>query len=129
MDNPFKSIAEGVMNLISKKPEDEELLLQNGPGFPVPQTQAPDSVEKTLNERGKRYGTFRDNSVIYVRLIQIFEQSPNWASAPPEVKHALGNIATKLARLLTGDMSYDDNWQDIAGYATLMAKICRGETR
>lgn len=85
------------------------------------------TVEATLNERGKRYGTFTANSIVYTKLMEVFEASPNWKDAPPAVKHACGNIATKFARLLTGDVMYYDNWRDIAGYATLMDKICNGE--
>ena len=33
---------------------------------------------------------------------------------------ALDLIATKLARIITGDPDYSDNWHDIAGYATLV---------
>lgn len=134
MNNPFKGIAEGMLDLLKpKKPDEdqhditlvlnEKAFLANGPA------PAESQVDKTLNERGSRYGTFQDNSVIYVRLMQTFAESPNWESSPPEVKHALGNIATKLARLLTGDVMYFDNWRDIAGYATLMDKICQGEKR
>lgn len=94
-----------------------------------PEPPAASQVDATLAERGNRYGTFKDNSVIYDELIKVFQSSPNYASAPPEVRHALGNIATKLARLLTGDVMYFDNWRDIAGYATLMDKICQGEIR
>ncbi|OYW77677.1 MAG: hypothetical protein B7Z37_03040 [Verrucomicrobia bacterium 12-59-8] len=61
--------------------------------------------------------------------MEVFQSSPNYISSPPAVKHALGNIATKLARLLTGEVMYFDNWRDIAGYATLMDKICNGEDR
>lgn len=120
--------AEAVMGFLAKEKKDEgeeELQLRSDDIVHVPASE----VDRTLAERGKRYGTFKDNSVVYVNLLEVFESSPNWDSAPPEVRHALGNIATKLARLLTGDVMYFDNWRDIAGYATLMDKICQGEVR
>lgn len=89
----------------------------------------PDNVDATLAQRGGRYGLFVDNSKVYVQFMSMVEQSPNYQRLSPAARHALGNIGTKLARLLTGDPDYHDNWLDIAGYATLMAKICQGEKR
>jgi hypothetical protein len=97
---------------------------------PAPKTQA-SIVDATLAERGGRYGLFTENSRVYAQLMQVIYTSPNMAKGKlsPATLHALGNISTKLARLLTGDPDYYDNWRDIAGYATLMDAICRGEER
>jgi len=131
MPNPFADAFDAVKNMLTAKPKDEDLEEYEShikPGAVV-RVEDPKSVDAVLNQRGQRYGSFHMNSVVYVHLMEVFEQSPNWTEAPPSVKHACGNIATKLARLLTGEVMYDDNWQDIAGYATLMAKICRGEAK
>lgn len=101
------------------------------PLAPAVPAAKPNVVDATLAERGGRYGLFKDNSKVYMALMDIVHTSPNAQAGKlsPEAYHALGNISTKLARLLTGDPTYYDNWRDIAGYATLMDAICRGEER
>lgn len=140
--DPFKEIAGKIMAKISGKDEpmsempkpgaplqlDEEAFLADAkPGgiVAVPKTD----VTHTLAERGSRYGKFSDNSRIFADLMGTFRNSPAWREGRIDMihEHALSNIATKLARLLTGDPDYDDNWRDIAGYATLMVSILNGE--
>jgi hypothetical protein len=36
-------------------------------------------------------------------------------------------IQHKIGRILNGDPDYVDNWDDIAGYSQLVAKLLRGE--
>lgn len=43
------------------------------------------------------------------------------------VKEALDMIAVKLSRICTGDPTYLDNWDDIAGYAACVTKYFRGK--
>lgn len=50
----------------------------------------------------------------------VFGSSPNWEMMEPDSKEALRIIANKIGRILNGDPEYDDNWRDIAGYATLV---------
>jgi len=42
---------------------------------------------------------------------------------------ALEMIATKLSRIVNGNPNKIDNWDDIAGYATLVADRLRGTPR
>lgn len=80
-------------------------------------------VDKILEERGKRYGDFGDNSVVAQALKDSIEQ---YSKNLPQVhKEALDLIFTKISRIVTGDCCYVDNWDDIAGYATLIAERLR----
>lgn len=85
----------------------------------APVQEAP-SVEQTLAERGARYGSFKDQSEIADAINTVFVESPNWNSLAPDSREALRIIANKIGRILNGDHEYDDNWRDIAGYATLV---------
>ena len=38
-------------------------------------------------------------------------------------------IQHKIGRVLNGDPNYDDNYRDIAGYATLLLDECNGVKR
>lgn len=114
--------------------EDDRLLLDpTGKNPPVvlptgPEPTVADSVAATLAQRGSRYGDFTDHA----RLCQQFKDtatgfipgncttSTPWAELDPVKKQALEVIFDKIARILSGDPNYDDNWHDIQGYAKLV---------
>lgn len=78
------------------------------------------SVEDTLAERGARYGDFADHALIAQALQDAMRAPPGWAKLPAMHKQALTVIADKIARVLSGDPNYADNWHDIQGYAKLV---------
>ena len=86
------------------------------------------NIDETLNERGQRYGKFEGQAQMTMTL----KRSIRIALACRD-KHleddqmeALDMICSKIARIVNGDPDYDDNWDDIAGYATLIAKRLQG---
>jgi len=78
------------------------------------------SVEQTLAERGARYGDFSEHAEIAQGLQVVMQQTVGWASLPATHRQALTVIADKIARVLSGDHDYADNWHDIQGYARLV---------
>ena len=50
------------------------------------------------------------------------QESTRWrtGSVPFDMMEALDLIASKIGRMLSGNLNYIDNWHDIAGYATLI---------
>lgn len=78
------------------------------------------TVDETLAERGARYGTFVTHAQYAEDMNLIFQRSPNWETMNADCKESLRIIANKIGRILNGDPEYDDNWRDIAGYATLI---------
>ena len=80
------------------------------------------SVDDTIQERGKRYGTFSEQSLIAQNIKISIKNSPNWDRLRPDQREALEMIATKMSRILYGDSNYIDNWHDIACYATLIGR-------
>ena len=79
------------------------------------------SIEKTLEERGARYGSFEEHSSIAQAVQAAYRTYPEkWEKLPPVLKQGLTTIADKIARMLNGDHMYDDNIHDIIGYAKLM---------
>lgn len=75
-------------------------------------------IEQVLNERGKRYGDFTDHACI-AQDLQTTMHKANWYKLDAVQRQALTVIADKIARILSGDPNYDDNWIDIQGYAKL----------
>lgn len=77
-------------------------------------------VEKTLSERGARYGDFTDHAVICQSIKRVMMNTPGWERLNDVQRQALDVIADKQARILSGDPDYADNWHDIQGYAKLV---------
>ena len=90
------------------------------------------SIENTLAERGNRYGDFTDHADlaqgIQFRMQRFCLKADNEAGFIEPWKDRLNNvqrqaltvIADKIARILSGDPNYADNWHDIQGYAKLV---------
>lgn len=74
------------------------------------------NIEKTLEERGTRYGDFKEVAETTYQLQEVLKRS-----------QASRMICNKMARIVCGDPNYIDNWHDIAGYATLIEKELQGE--
>lgn len=77
-------------------------------------------IEKTLNERYSRYGTFESNAEITQELMGVIEKSPKWKQLSKQHKEALHMIFHKISRMVCGDPAYVDNVHDIVGYAKLL---------
>lgn len=78
-------------------------------------------IDKILQERGSRYGPFITHAEISQRIKrEIFGTKPRHQLSADKVE-ALEMIAHKIARIINGDPEYADSWDDIAGYATLVA--------
>lgn len=95
-------------------------------GVSAEEKKAVADVAAVLDERGSRYGSFSDNAYISQALCNIIRQegrSGRVSRHQPPLRdfqmEALEMIAHKIARILSGDANYADNWVDIAGYAQL----------
>lgn len=89
-----------------------------------PNTIPPESsnVDKTLTERGNRYGEFKEHARITQNIKRAMVDSPNWDDLPDPMKEALEMLAHKVGRILNGDPHYADSWHDIIGYTRLVEK-------
>ena len=86
-------------------------------------------VNKTLDERGERYGKFRYHAELSQKLKQEMKKKATWWDLSPSQQESLEMIANKIARILNGDPTYADNWHDIAGYATLIDLQLQGDDK
>jgi len=83
-------------------------------------------IEKTLNERGARYGKFTGHATIAQGLKEEMKCHDGWNNLAADQREALEMIAHKIARILNGDPTYADSWHDIAGYAQLIVGRING---
>jgi transposase len=93
--------------------------------------EADTDVDTILNERATTYGRFVDVAEIAQEIkatIRIGDTNRS-EELPADQIEALDMIASKIARILSGDSDYADSWIDIAGYATLVAERIKGKTR
>ena len=83
-------------------------------------------VQALITERGSRYGKFADGADIMQQLKDVMRKTEGWTRLTNSQREALDMIQHKIGRALNGDPTYDDNWKDIAGYATLVAEELNG---
>lgn len=79
-------------------------------------------VEEMLAERGNRYGDFKEHARITQNIKRAMVDSPNWDGLPDAMKESLEMQAHKIGRILNGDPTYKDSWDDIEGYAHLVSQ-------
>lgn len=78
-----------------------------------------------LEERAKTHGSFGMNAQFSQSLKSIIQSDMSgYATMHPIHREALDMIALKLSRILSGQASFKDHWDDIAGYAKLGAEAC-----
>jgi len=104
--------------------------------LPPAQGQAPasapvDHTTALLTERGSRYGKFADHAAVTQALKKVvhLHMGARWGAMRDDQREALDMILHKVGRIANGDPSYVDNWDDIAGYARLVADALRGQER
>lgn len=85
-----------------------------------------DEIRATLDQRGANYGKFIDNAIVSEQLMDIIRAHPGYAKFLPDQRVATWVIMQKLARALSGNAQYDDNWRDMAGYAQLIVDRING---
>lgn len=79
-------------------------------------------IDKTLAERGNRYGEFPEHARITQNIKAAMADSCNWDHLEDDMKEALEMVAHKIGRILNGDPNYVDSWTDIIGYTRLVEK-------
>lgn len=82
------------------------------------------TVEQTIQERNRSHGDYE----VTARVAQIIKQTLRQnatAVLDTRTMESLDMIATKLARIVSGDPRDPDHWHDIAGYARLVEDALR----
>lgn len=80
-----------------------------------------ESINTTLQEREKRYGSFEGHAMLTQELKVMFAACAcSYDKLTPSMMEAIDMIFHKIGRIGNGDPFYTDSWHDIAGYATLV---------
>lgn len=91
-----------------------------------------DTIDKILEERGSRYGRFDNHALVTQRIkaeiISAAARAGTLHRMQPDQRESLEMIAHKIGRIVNGDPDYADSWDDIAGYAKLVADRLKEQT-
>ena len=85
------------------------------------------TTEQLLSERAKTHGDYSNHAAITQELKQVIHLSEGWERLDATQRETLHMITHKIGRILAGNPSFKDHWDDIAGYAKLVANRCKGE--
>lgn len=96
---------------------------------PLEIAPTPSDISATLNERGSRYGKFKNHAEVTQMLKSVMFNFREDLNLEPDQREALEMIAHKIGRIINGDPNYADSWIDIAGYAKLVADRLEGLER
>jgi hypothetical protein len=77
-------------------------------------------IDALLTERGGVHGDFTVGATTAQALKAVMRDTPNWTSLTTVQMEALEHIATKIARILSGNPNHKDHYSDIQGYARLV---------
>lgn len=79
-------------------------------------------TDAILEERGKVHGDFSLDAATSQRFKKMLCECENWDKLSAVQREALEMICTKLARIMVGNPHHKDHYDDIAGYARLVAQ-------
>lgn len=92
---------------------------------PKPNTKA--TPQELLAERDATHGSFIVNGRVSQSLKEVFRNEPGWEELDIIHREAIDHICGKFGRIMAGQPTYDDHWDDIAGYAQLPKKFNHGK--
>jgi hypothetical protein len=75
-----------------------------------------------LDEREKTHGSYANTAATAQAIKDVMKQGTNWQTLDDTQREALDLIATKIARVLSGNPHEVDHWRDVAGYANLIVR-------
>lgn len=79
-------------------------------------------TDHLLQERGKTHGDFTDHATVTYAIKDAIASLGNIDKLSVVQREALDMIAHKIGRIMAGDASHNDHWDDIAGYARLVSQ-------
>ena len=86
-------------------------------------------IDATLDERGKRYGSYTEKAVIIQQMKESMRAGSSWAGMDADMKESLEMVVHKIGRIVTGDPEYLDSWTDVIGYTKLVEDRLKGVAR
>ena len=83
-------------------------------------------TNELLDERNKTHGSFIVNSRVSQALKDVIRKEPTYESLGIIHREAFDHMFGKIGRIMAGQFTFDDHWDDLAGYAQLPKKFNHG---
>jgi hypothetical protein len=85
------------------------------------------NTHELLDTRNSTHGSFIVNGRVSQSLKEVFRNEPGWEQLEIIHREAIDHICGKFGRIMAGQPTFDDHWDDIAGYAQLPKKFNHGK--
>jgi hypothetical protein len=79
--------------------------------------------DKLIKERTGHHGTYSSNARLTLGIIKALKSGYGYDRLTPEQEYGLIMIANKMCRIVSGNPSFKDHWEDIIGYAKLAGDL------
>lgn len=89
----------------------------------------PTTAVEITDDRRKTHGDFSIGAKIIDDVMKIYQASPNWDKLTPVMRETIHMTVHKHQRILTGDPTVLDHWDDISGYNYLPRKYAKSEKK
>jgi hypothetical protein len=83
-------------------------------------------IDELIRDKEASNGVFADTATIAQLLKAVLRRGKNWEGLGPDGKEALEQVATAIARILTGDATDAQHWTGAAAYLRMGAKTTDG---
>lgn len=78
-------------------------------------------INQILKERETTHGDFEMKAMFIQEIMESISGLYAWEDMNADQREAIHMILVKLSRILYGNANHADHWDDIAGYAQLIA--------
>jgi len=78
-------------------------------------------LDKILKNREVTHGDFEIKAMFIQEIMENITGLYSWEKMSADQKEAIHMILVKLSRIIYGNYNHVDHWDDIAGYALLVA--------
>ena len=78
-------------------------------------------INQIIKERESTHGDFEMKAIFVQEIMENISKLYSWKDMPADQKESIHMILVKLSRILYGNPDHKDHWDDIAGYAELIA--------
>ena len=77
------------------------------------------NISNMLTQRGKSHGDYPTNAKTTILLYAVVRRAMTTKSLDPQLELSVLMILQKISRIVSGDPTHKDHWDDIKGYAEL----------
>jgi len=87
-----------------------------------PRLPSVQDLKTLLEDRGRTHGDYQQTAYVSQQLKGLIRSVGSVEPLTPDMAESLDLICSKIARILSGNPNNRDHWDDIAGYAQLIAR-------